>query len=1089
MKHTLTLFCSVILCSCQTHEESLFNLIPSAESGVTFANTIVENEQYNVFDYHNLYNGGGVGIADLNNDGLPDLYFTGNMVNDKIYLNKGDFQFEDITQKSGIIAGGWSAGVSMVDINNDGLMDIYVSKSGNEPGEKRANQLYINQGNLTFSEEAKAYGIADTSYTNQAAFFDYDKDGDLDLYLLNTSNLIRNANLLRKPINDGTGYASDKLYQNNGDGYFKDVTVKAGILTNGHGLGLSIGDVNNDGWEDILASSDFLPNDALYINNQDGTFTDKGGEYFAYQSRFSIGNDIADINNDGWADVIMTDMLPEKNEQQKKMLLTSYQVFEAEKELGYHPEFTRNMLHINQGKTPDGRVLFSEIGQLNGINATDWSWAPLIADFDNDGNRDLFISNGYYRDVTNSDFVAYNMSFVKQAQTQAEIRKYIVGNSLKLPSIKRKNHFFKNMGGVDLQDITSSWDNSPPSFSNGAAYGDLDNDGDLDMVISNINQAAFILRNNSHNNFIQLDFEGSERNVNGLGTDIQLFAKGKLQSWHHSVVRGYLSSIDNTVTIGTGEATKIDSLLIRWPDGKQQKIVNIPTNQKLTLNHSDASSSVDYFSERAIKKWFSDISNDVNINYKHIEERYIDYNAENLLLHKLSQQGPKLAKGDINNDGWEDFIIGGSYGHFDELFLQSANGTFNKKTLSTNLKTENRETIGLELFDADNDGDLDIYLVSGSNEFVNGSNNYQDELLLNDGSGTFSGNVKLPKITSSGSCVVTCDFDKDGDVDIFRGGRLTPLEYPKPGRSFLLINEGVSFTEKTPEFLKNIGMVTDVKWIDVDNDSWTDLIVVGEYMPITIIYNKKGKLQPPVTIPNTEGLWNCIKSADLDNDGDMDFIAGNIGLNTRYKFSVNEPLRIYGLDYDNNGRFDAIPSYYLKGTEYPISTRDDLLRQIPSLRNRFPSYAPYAEAKFGSVLTPTEQKNALITEAKLMESCLFVNDGSGSFTIEKLPAIAQWAPVQDLLLTDINNDSFTDIIIVGNAYDTEPATSGFHGASVGLILLNSLGNKFTPHTYSETGFVANGDNKSIISIRTFEGKQRFVISQNSDKLLIYEKNE
>lgn len=1085
------------LFSCKSKPKTLFTLLPASETGVTFQNTVIENEQFNLYDFHNVYNGAGVSVGDLNNDNLPDLYFTGNMSGDRVYLNisnkeNGSLKFQDITDKAGLIKRGWSAGVTLADVNADGLLDIYVCKSGNYTGDLRANQLYINQGIgqngiPTFKEKAQEYGLADTTYSSQAAFFDYDKDGDLDMYLLTTTNLVRNPNRITVPINDGTGYSNDKLYQNDGNAKFTDVTQKTGILHDGNGLGLSICDIDNDGWEDVFVSNDFLPNDLLYINNHDGTFKEMAKEYLKHHSRFSMGNDVADFNNDGRMDIMMVDMLPTNNEQRKMMTGPgNFEQYEVEINTGYHSQFMRNMLHLNLGKTPDGRLLFSEIGQLSGVHSSQWSWAPLFADFDNDGLKDLFISNGYLRDITNLDFISYNVAY--EQRNLGNLRRYMIDRSLELPSWNDVNCFYRNKGDLTFENTTRQWFGDSLSVSNGAAYADLDNDGDLDLIVNNTNKPAYVMRNDAEKaNFLKVQLKGSPKNVYGLGSEVSVFTKGNLQKYHQAVTKGYASSVDYTIHFGLSKNDQIDSLEIVWTDGKVQKLKNVKANQTLKLDYANATISTKSTSQSEATL-LTDVSSSVNINFQPKEERYVDYNVETLLLHKLSQQGPKMAVGDINSDGLEDFFVGGSYKNYGKFFVQTPSGQFIQKSYTNESLPKGEEDIEMILFDADRDKDLDLYIASGSNEYPDGSKFYQDRLYLNDGKGNFtSATNQLPGINHSGSCVAVADYDKDGDLDIFRGGRLTPLEYPQSGNSYLLKNDYGIFSDYTSQAsteLARIGMVTDAIWIDIDNDTWLDLVVVGELMPISIFKNNKGKLNRLDEFPNSDGFWNAVSAGDFDKDGDVDLVLGNMGLNSRYHCSLEEPLTVYGADYDDNGRWDGIPSYYINGKEHPIPTRDDLLRQLPSFRAKFPNYASYAKATMKEVLTDLQMKQAVVKKAYMQESIYVENLGNGKFALKPLPQMAQWAPIQSLLVEDINHDGNLDVMMVGNAYDAEPI-AGRYDASVGLILIGDGKGSFKPALYDKTGFVADGDCKDIIALKTASKNKLYVVSQNKAPLKVF----
>ncbi|MDO1449289.1 VCBS repeat-containing protein [Rhodocytophaga aerolata] len=1078
-----------------TSSSSLFTILPGSQTGVRFENTVAENDSFNLVDYYYVYNGGGVAVGDLNNDELPDLYFTGNQVGDRLYLNKGNMKFEDITEKAGILKGGWSTGVTMADVNADGLLDIYVCKSGNYPGARRANQLYINKGNLQFQETSHQYGLADTTYTNQAAFLDYDKDGDLDLFLLTSTNQVRNPNIVRPVIADGTGLANDKLYRNDSnasDSRFTDVTQSAGILHDGFGLGISVADFNDDGWEDIYVANDFLANDFLYLNQQDGTFAEVGKTYFKHHSQFSMGCDAADINNDGLTDLVVADMLPADNEQRKKMAgPASHQHFESIIRAGYHPQFMRNMLQVNLGKAPDGRMVFAEIGQFAGVYSTDWSWSPLLADLDNDGWRDLFITNGYLRDITDMDFVAYNDKLARSGtQTAEDINAQLRKGAIHMATLRKTNRFFQNRRDLTFEDVTTSWFGTEESLSNGTSYADLDRDGDLDLLVNNVNQEAYILQNNTtKSNYLQVRLQGSAGNLFGLGTKLIVHTNGIRQTSHQSVSRGYQSSVDYIQHFGLGTTKQIDSLTVIWPDGNIQILRNLPVNQLLTVSY--AQSKPASVSKEAVQiALLKNVTDSVGVQLKHQEEPYLDYNQEPLLLHKLSQQGPKLTAGDVNGDGLEDLFVGGSFRHYGKLLIQTSGGRFVEKSYTDESKPKDEEDVDVLFFDADRDNDQDLYIVSGSNEYYDGSQYFQDRIYLNSGKGNFTNATHLlPSIRHSGSCIAAVDFDKDGDIDLFRGGRGKALQYPLAGKSYLLKNEGGRFTDVTEELatgLREIGMVTDAVWADVDGDSWPDLIVVGEFMPITVFKNNGGNLHKVAIegLQGSEGFWNCIRSGDFDKDGDIDFIAGNMGLNSRYRLSPSQPLSYYVGDYDNNGRMDAIASYFLNGKEYPIASRDELGRQLPLIKFRFTNYASYAKAQISELLPPERFKASTVVRAYRQESVYLENTGT-SFRIKTLPALAQWAPVQSIWVEDVDQDGNLDALCVGNAYDAEPIV-GKYDAFTGLLLKGDGKGGFHPLLFPQTGFLADGDCKSVIGI---QGQRHsfFVVGVNNGLLQVFQR--
>ena len=1086
MKYVVVLLAFGGLVACEQKPKTLFTSLSPDESGVHFQNTITENDTVNLVDYYYVYNGGGVAVGDLNNDNLPDLYFTGNQVGDRLFLNitkpgSGHPQFEDVTNKAGIKKGGWSTGVTMADVNGDGLLDIYVCKSGNYPGHRRKNQLYINKGkandaSLRFEESAERYGLADTSYTNQAAFVDYDKDGDLDVYLLTSTNLIRNPNQVTPVVADGSGLANDKLFRNDSDAagpHFTDVTKVAGILHDGFGLGLTVSDFNQDGWEDIYVANDFLANDFLYINNHNGSFNEVSKTYFKHHSQFSMGCDAADINNDGLIDLVVADMLPSDNEQRKKMAgPANYQQFESILQQGYHPQFMRNMLQVNGGKAPDGRMVFSEIGQLAGVSATDWSWSPLLVDLDNDGWRDLFITNGYLRDITDLDFVSFNDQFAQAGgRSPEQINTYLRQGAPKMPSIEKANRFFRNHHDLTFDDVTATWFGSETSLSNGSAYADLDRDGDLDLIVNNINKDAYILQNNTTNShYVQVNLQGPAKNPVWTGRGrhaLQQRDGPDLSSGGYAWV-SVIERLLYPFWPGFGQAGRFTTYHLAPMDTRRRR-KRLPIDRPVTLDYRQAQ-LIPVLPHQAQPTLLTDVTRSSGVQFSHQEEPYLDYNQEPLLPHKLSQQGPKLATGDVNGDGLEDLFVGGSFRHYGKLLLQTSAGRFIEKPYTDETQSKEEEDVGALLFDADGDGDNDLYIVSGSNEYYDGSAYYQDRLYLNDGKGKFAlAADRLPPIRHSGSCVMAVDFDKDGDLDLFRGGRLHALQYPMPGESYLLKNDQGRFRDVTDELapaLRTVGMVTDAVWTDMDRDSWPDLIVVGEMMPITVFKNNRGKLAhlPMKSLDGSEGFWNCIRSGDFDHDGDPDFVIGNMGLNSRYRVSSSQPMRIYASDFDGNGRLDAIATYYLQGVEYPIASRDEVGRQLPLIKKQFTNYALYAKAQLNDLLPPEKRQASTVLQACQQQSILLENMG-GSFRLKPLPSLAQWAPIQSLLVDDVDQDGNLDVLVVGNAYEAE-SVAGQYDALTGLVLKGDGKGGFRPLLFPQSGFLADGDCKSIVALNS-----------------------
>jgi hypothetical protein len=868
-KYCQVLFLLMLFLSCK--ENLRFTALPPNQTGIEFENTLLEDEFFNILTYEYFYNGAGVAAADFDNDGLDDLLFSSNMGKCEIYANKGDFSFVNKTPESGIVTDGkWATGLSIIDINQDGLRDIYICFSGPYGSVKRRNELYINQGDFKFVENAAEYGIADPGFSTQAAFFDYDKDGDLDMYLMNNMTDETGPNIIRPKRVHGEMLNTDKLYQNNGDGTFKDVSEKSGITIEGYGLGLAIADINGDNWPDIFVSNDYLSNDILYLNQQDGTFLNVADKVFQHTSYSAMGNDVADFNNDGNPDILEVDMLPHKNYRQKMMFgKTGHDRFISEVKSGYEPQFMRNSLQLNRGLNNDSLPQFSEISFLAGVSATDWSWAPLWADWDNDGWKDLFITNGYPRDITNRDFIDYRSSFHRlNSRAVFEKLKDLEGAHL-------GNFMFQNMRDLTFKDVSADWGLGRPGYSSGMVYSDLNNDGQLDLVINNTYSKASVYKNNGSekqgSNYLNIRLEGDKGNLQALGTKIKLFTNGQSQYYQHFLTRGYQSSVTETIHFGLGNNQTIDSLLVQWPDGQANKLFSIPANQQISLKKSQ-------LPQNTMEKRYSDSqaqmiktrTNSLPV-FNHKEKFYADFNLQPLLPHKHSQLGPGIAVADINNDNLEDFFIGGAFGQSGMLFSQREDSGFDSFPLPG--ENRNYEDMGALFFDADSDGDADLYVVSGSNEFETGSTNYQDRLYLNNGQGKYElATNALPEVFYSGSCVTGADFDKDGDMDLFVGGRIAPNAYPLPGTSQLLQNNEGTFTEvaeKLAPGLRNIGMVTSALWTDYNQDNWLDLILVGEWMEITVFENHLGQLVLKKSLPGisgNSGWWNSITGADINQD-------------------------------------------------------------------------------------------------------------------------------------------------------------------------------------------------------------------------------
>ena len=1038
-------------------------------------NTIKENDQYNMIDYSYLYNGGGVGVGDLNNDGLPDIFFTSNQGTCELYLNKKELRFENITRKANIQTKGWCTGVTFVDINADGFLDIYICKSGNCPANERKNLLFVNDGTKngkwsgTFTEQAEKYGIANEGWSSQAAFFDYDKDGDLDLYVLNATNEDRQPNRIKENRElDGNSNANDAFYRND-KGKFIEIHTQVGIIDDGWGLGLGVGDFDNDGWEDLYISNDFLANDLIYFNNQRGGFWEKSKSLLAHSSHFSMGNDIADFNNDGWQDIIVADMMPSTNQQRKKMAGTlSNEAFEMVLQRGYNPQYMRNSLQLNNGSG----LPFSEIAMMAGVNATDWSWSPLLADFDNDGWKDLFISNGYRHDITDMDFITDNAKLGQQMKL-FDADKIIKETAKKQPEYKTKNRLFQNTKGLKFDDISDKIEENMPSFTNGAIYSDLDNDGDLDLITNNIDEKAEILENISpKKNYLKINLLENSQNRFALGAKVLIFQKNVVQTYHHSVTKGYLSSKDYSINIGLGDSLQIDSLQIIWTDRTFQTWKNVKANQ--ILNFKKGSNLPKYIP----KKPETPIFKTSEFPFQNIEEPYNDFAAEPLLPHRFSTEGATMTKGDINTDGLEDFFVSGSLYKTGTFFIQKQDGTFTEKFLKSPIPIgDGGECL---LFDADNDKDLDLYLASGGNEFEVNSTFYQDQIFLNDGNGNFKYSPeRLPKMNTPSSCVVSSDYDKDGDLDLFVGGRRQIMRYGEAGTSYLLQNNKGFFRDVASKELKNMGMVTTALWADIDKDGWQDLMIAGEFMPIIYMKNEKGKVSKnPIRIAEN-GFWNTLAQADFDNDGDIDFFAGNMGTNNKFGITTEAPYRLYVKDFDGNGFTDPIITYYVEGKEYPAASRDELMKQLPFLRKKIVQYADYSKATLRDIFDTSQLEDVTIKEITIDNSIYLENNGKG-FNVKMLPNMAQISSIKSFYLEDIDKDDILDVIVIGNSYAPEVGT-GRLDASLGIMLKGLSKGKFEVISPLKSGINTLGDTRQIIKIKA--KKSFLLVSKNNGKFL------
>jgi len=1043
-------------------QSTLFTLVSPKQSKVTFNNKLKDTKEHNIMIYSNFYGGAGVGLGDVNNDGLTDIYFAGNLVGDQLYLNKGNLEFEEVTKPAGIQDnGGWSSGVLMADVNQDGWLDIYVTRElYDDRSDLRANQLYINNGNGKFTESAAVYGVADTARTRHATFLDYDRDGDLDLFLLNQPpnpgdySKFYNTPLIIEEYRP-------KLYEYT-DEKFIDVTEKAGLNKTGFPNSVTASDLNGDGWTDLYVANDFWIGDWYYINNGDGTFSNKIQDYARHTSFSSMGVDAADINNDGRLDIGVVDMAAEDNYRQKaNMSGMNPAAFWKVVEDGEFYQYMFNTLQLNVG---DGKL--SDIAQLGGVATTDWSWSVLMADMDNDGWKDMYITNGLMRDIRNKDAAKAFKERVESA-----LYKYIQENPDKLeginiwdvvniketlalvPSEKLKNYAYRNNGDLTFSKQNEDWGFAEETFSNGAAYADLDQDGDLDLVVNNINDIAMIYENHASKkqsgNYLRIEPVVDEKGVTTYGTKVWLKSEEGEQFFEITGVRGMYSTSEMIAHFGIGKQKKMNEIRVQWADGKEQILKNVKANQQLKVKYSNARK---IFEKKKVPAptLFSKVDGDF-LNHRHQENVFDDYKPQVLLPHKMSAFGPSLAVADVNADGLEDVFVGSSVNEVASLYLQNKDGNFVASNIEIFQKDKRHEDLNAAFFDADQDGDLDLYVVSGGNEFLADSPSYQDRLYLNDGKGNFTKrNDLLPEIRISGSKVRPMDFDQDGDLDLFVGGRHQPWQYPEPTNSLLLKNEGGKFIDATSTLapdLQAIGMVNDAAWVDYDKDGWQDLVLLGEWMPLTILQNKEGTFEQinakNYLDDNSTGWWFGMEIADMDGDGDQDIIAGNLGLNYKYKASEKEPFEVYYYDFDDNNSKDIVLTYYNFGIQYPLRGRQCSSEQIPALKKKFETYDLFASADASAIYGDNKLENALHYEATTFASTYFENKGDGTFEAHELPMLAQISSVNDFIVEDFNTDGHLDILLAGNLYHAEVETAR-NDAGYGLLLLGDGKGNFEP---------------------------------------------
>ncbi len=1071
--------------SCEETSKKQFSLLQAKETGISFSNNIVETDSLNYFNYPYMYMGGGVSAGDINNDGLVDLFFTANMKSNTLYLNNGDFKFEDISVSAGIEGDDrWVTGTTMVDINNDGYLDIYVSVSGK--GENRNNLLYINNKDNTFTERAEEYGIDDNGHTTQSTFFDYDNDGDLDIYLANypPTPFKSPVSLYKHKANNPKIEESDILYRNNGDDTFTDVTIESGILNFGLSLSATIGDFNNDGWKDIYVSNDFDSADYLYMNNRDGTFLETAGNTLNHTAQYGMGVDIADFNNDMLIDIAQVDMTPEDNRRSKANMASMNPVgFTKMVDAGLNYQYMQNCLQLNRGVDEKGNPVFSEVSRLAGIATTDWSWSVLFADLDNDGWKDIAISNGTRRDINNRDYfnnLKARNHFGGVKLTAEEIQK--------IPSEKVSNYVYKNTGNYTFKNVVEEWGWEEKTFSNGAIYADLDNDGDLDYVVNNIDQQVSVYRNNnsSNNNYLNINLKGPENNINAIGAKVQIISKNLKQHNELTLSRGFQSSVAPEIHFGLGQETLVDQVKVVWPDGSVSKIKDVKANQNLVINFSSEKQSKEQVVKDQIT--FKTVNLDsLQIDFKHQENKYNDYFFEPLLPHKTSMLGSGVAVSDVNGDGLEDFYIGGASKQSGALYIQNSEGKFRKSNIDIWKLDADKEDIGALFFDADNDGDKDLYVVSGGNEqlAINDST-FQDRLYLNDGTGNFTkGAQNLPKINTSGGRVKAGDYDADGDLDLFVTGRLVVGKYPWPAKSYILKNENGIFRDVTsqlaPEF-EELGMITDANWTDFDGNGTLDLMIVGEWTPILFYSNINGEFKnvtKHIGLENTNGWWSSITQDDFDNDGDIDYVVGNLGLNYKYKASVSEPFEVYADDFDKNDRKDIVLSYYNFGKLFPVRGKSCSSQQIPSLKKKFEDYGSFAVAGVEEVYGEQELKNAEIHyKAYNFASSYIENLGKGTFKLSKLPNEAQFSSVNQIVSRDVDNDGFKDLVIAGNLYASEIETPR-NDSGIGVYLKGNGKGEFSVAPNAQCGLYIRGDVKDLAIINII-GEEHVIAVKNND---------
>jgi len=1095
----LLLATGLAVVACGHREPPLFELLPPERTGVTFANRLPDDTAFNILAYMYYYDGGGVGVGDVNNDGLPDLYFTSNVGSNRLYLNKGDYRFEDVTVRAGVAdSEGWKTGVTMADVNGDGYVDIYVSAVDFLTMHGH-NVLYINNGDGTFTDRTKQYGLDFAGYSTQAVFFDYDGDGDLDMYLLTHSPHPERTPGPRFHARQrySTGKARDRLYRNDG-GHFVDVSEQAHMYGDAvrYGLGVVASDLDGDGCPDLYVANDFQEDDFLYYNNCDGTFTESIASSVGHTSHASMGVDAADVNNDGRPDVMVLDMLPDQEQILKTAAnAESFDVYNLKLEAGYHPQYARNTLQLNRG-----RRRFSEIGYLAGVYATDWSWAPLFADLDNDGYKDLFVTSGIYRRPNDLDYFAYFSTPAVQASLRGDMAGLSRALIRRMPHVPIASSAYRNNGDLTFTNEARAWGLGLPGFSNGAAYVDLNNSGALDLVVNRLEAPAAIYRNRARertgNHYLQVVLRGSGANTAGIGAKVIVKEGGKggkVQMLEQFPTRGFQSSVDPRLHFGLGQSALIDSLIVTWPDRRRQVLTNLAVDRTLTLSQRDASLAPlpPLPPLSPLPPLFSDVTDRLGVDFEHRENAFDDYHREPLIPHLLSTEGPALAIGDVNGDGLDDIYVGGAKWQTGQLFLQEPSGRFRSRPERAFQADSLSEDVDAAFFDANGDGHPDLYVVSGGNEFEGEDAPLQDRLYLNDGHGQFRRDtLALPRLSESGSCVVPGDFNGDGHLDLFVGRRVVARHYGVAPRSYLLENDGTGHfrdvtREKAPA-LANVGMVTAAAWVDYDHDGKLDLIVVGEWMPIRVFHQEAGRFVDRTAeagLAGTEGWWNSVTVADVNGDGHPDLVLGNLGLNSYLRATPAEPARLYVADFGHTGGLEQILTFYKHGVSYPVAGRDELLGPIPSLRARYPTYAAFGASRVEDIFSSDDLRGATVREARVFASSVALNNGNGTFTLRPLPAEAQFAPIRAALAGDFIGDGRLDLLVGGNEYGVPPVL-GRYDAGYGLMLRGAGDGSFEAVDMERSGVTIDGQVRHMGWLRQGDGRRLIVVARNNDKLQI-----